>query len=101
MHFEDWKYVQTNKSVSTCKFGEKNCTSVYDDIAMVRLRIPIEFTDTVRPLCLPSPGRDYQVVKLLLSLQLFLSFTHRISTKKMVFLQDMGMIPTGFKNMSP
>ena len=99
MHFEDWKYVQTNKNVSTCKFGEYNCTSVYDDIAMVRLRIPIEYTDKVRPICLPSPGKDYQV-KLLLSL-LLLSFTFRTSTKKMVFLQDMGIILTGFKNMSP
>ena len=48
-----------------CEFGEE-CNEISNDIALVRLRMKIEFTETVRSLCLPSPGKDYQV-KLLLS----------------------------------
>ena len=64
VRYDDWKYV-TKKDVSLCEFGEK-CNKIFNDIALVRLRMKIEFTETVRSLCLPSPGKDYQV-KLLLS----------------------------------
>ena len=58
---DDWKYVHAKKNESFCKFGEVCETVIYNDIALVKLKIPIEFTETVRPLCLPSPGKDYQV----------------------------------------
>ena len=61
VHPDDWKYVHAKKNESFCKFGEDCETVIYNDIALVKLKIPIEFTETVRPLCLPSPGKDYQV----------------------------------------
>ena len=59
VHYDDWKYV-TKEDVSLCEFGEE-CNEISNDIALVRLRMKIEFTETVRSLCLPSPGKDYQV----------------------------------------
>ena len=32
------------------------------DFAMIKLRVPIEFTNTVRPICLPSPDQTAEVV---------------------------------------
>ena len=37
---------------------------VHLDMALVELQFPIEFTDTVSPICLPTPGTDYQVISL-------------------------------------
>ena len=56
---KDWMYVR-NRKIPTLNFGETSI-SRYNDIAMIRLRIPIEYTHTVRPVCLPSPGQKYQV----------------------------------------
>ena len=43
-------------------FGDEDETSlVYMDIALVKLKVPIEFTDTVKPICLPKPGSNDQV----------------------------------------
>ena len=59
MSAEDFKYVR-NRKVPPILWREY--TSFYDDIAMIKLRVPIEFTNTVRPICLPSPGQNNEVI---------------------------------------
>ena len=59
MSAEDFKYVR-NREVPPILWLDY--TAFYDDIAMIKLRVPIEFTKTVRPICLPSPGHNYEVI---------------------------------------
>ena len=56
---KDFKYVR-NREVPPILWGDY--TSFYDDIAMIKLSVPIEFTNTVRPICLPSPGKNNEVI---------------------------------------
>lgn len=35
----------------------------FDDVAIVKLSKPLNFTDTVRPICLPSQGEDVPLGK--------------------------------------
>ena len=56
--FEDWIFVNNSKIPIMEDF---NSDGFYDDIAMVKLRVPIEFTSTVRPICLPSPDQTAEV----------------------------------------
>ena len=55
----DYRYVRNSK-IPKITWGEEN--NFYDDIAMIKLRVPIEFTNTVRPICLPSPGETFKVI---------------------------------------
>ena len=54
----DYVYVRNSK-IPKITWGED--VSFYDDIAMIKMRVPIEFTNTVRPICLPSPGENFKV----------------------------------------
>ena len=55
----DYRYVR-NRKIPNITWGAE--VSFYDDIAMIKLRVPIEFTSTVRPICLPSPGENFKVI---------------------------------------
>ena len=43
--------------------ADKDLTSAYNDIILVRLKEPVEISETVRPVCLPGPSRllNYEV----------------------------------------
>ena len=58
VYLEDWINVQ-HSELPTKYLGAD--TRFYEDIAMIKLRTPIEFTITVRPVCLPSPEQNYEV----------------------------------------
>ena len=43
--------------------ADKDLLSAYYDIILVRLKEPVEISETVRPVCLPGPSRllNYEV----------------------------------------
>ena len=57
---EDWILVDPTHP----KLEEnEDLLSAYYDIILVRLKVPVEISETVRPVCLPGPSRllNYEV----------------------------------------
>ena len=60
---DDWKLVDPSHPKLEENERDKHKLKAYFDIILVRLKKPITFTSTVRPVCLPGPSRtlDYGV----------------------------------------
>ena len=60
---EDWMLVDPSHPKLKEKEGDKNELEAYFDIILVRLKEPVDISETVRPVCLPGPSRtlNYEV----------------------------------------
>ena len=59
---QDWRYVE-NGEIREITFDILDDEEVKQkDFAMIKLRVPIEFTNTVRPICLPSLDQTAEVI---------------------------------------
>ena len=52
---KDWRKVNNISAFPNNK-------EFYNDIVLVKLRVPIEFTNTVRPICLPNPDQTAEAI---------------------------------------
>ena len=61
---EDWKLVDPSHPKLEENEREKDELMAYFDIILVRLREPVVFSQSVRPVCLPGPSRilDYEEI---------------------------------------
>ena len=59
---KDWRYVENGEIREIRVYTLENEEVKQKDFAMIKLRVPIEFTNTVRPICLPSPHQTAEVV---------------------------------------
>ena len=59
---KDWRYVE-NGEIREIPVDILDDEEVKQkDFAMIKLRVPIEFTQTVRPICLPSLDQTAEVI---------------------------------------
>ena len=59
---KDWRYAENGKIRNDTLDNRGGQRGLGFDFAMIKLRVPIEFTNTVRPICLPSPDQTAEVV---------------------------------------
>ena len=59
---KDWRYVENGEFREIRVYTLDNEEVKQKDFAMIKLRVPIEFTHTVRPICLPSLDQTAEVI---------------------------------------
>ena len=59
---KDWRYVENGEIREIRVYTLENEEVKQKDFAMIKLRVPIEFTNTVRPICLPSLDQTAEVI---------------------------------------
>ena len=59
---KDWRYVENGEFREIRVYTLDNEEVKQKDFAMIKLRVPIEFTNTVRPICLPSLDQTAEVI---------------------------------------
>ena len=59
---KDWRYVENGEIREIRVYTLENEEVRQKDFAMIKLRVPIEFTNTVRPICLPSLDQTAEVI---------------------------------------
>jgi len=63
LHWQSYQYTAEKRNVTKVKRHEKYVNFLTYDIALLKLDKPINFTDTIRPVCLPKQGEAVPVGK--------------------------------------
>jgi len=55
--------VGASKVIPHPDYKEQKVRGLFSDVALLKLKHPVNYTDTIRPICLPSPDVDLDQFK--------------------------------------